>query len=74
MVNLYHINNAIFKKTVTKLFTILKNAFLPNLNPISYLKTLIIILYVEVTKNHNVKKEPCFGILYRILTCTLTVS
>ena len=29
---------AIYNKTVTKLFTILKKRFLPNLNPATYLK------------------------------------
>ena len=31
-------NNAISNKTVTKLLTILKKLFLPNLNPKNYLK------------------------------------
>ena len=31
-------NNAIFNKTVTKLFAMLKKCFLPNLNTRSYLK------------------------------------
>ena len=31
-------NNAIFNKTVTKLFAMLKKCFLPNLNVRSYLK------------------------------------
>ena len=34
----YKINGAIYLKTVTKLFTILKKRFLPNLKPATYLK------------------------------------
>ena len=34
----YKIHRTIYNKTVTKLFTILKKCFLPNLNPATYLK------------------------------------
>ena len=34
---LIYMNNIIFDRTVTKLFTILKKGFLPNLNPTSFI-------------------------------------
>ena len=33
-----HLNNVTFNETATNIFTILKNYFLPNLNPTSYLR------------------------------------